>query len=93
MNAEPDNKIPGPGKPQKGKPNKLARDLSLYSMLIVALPSCVLAGYWIGAALDLYFGTGSLLAMAGLLLGAIVGFYQMYLIIRRQEAGDRRQED
>ena len=83
MKTRADNKPPAQPKPEKDKAGKLARDMTLYSTLIVVLPSCVLAGYWIGAALDQYFGTGSLLAMLCLLGGAVIGFYQMYRIITK----------
>lgn len=79
--SKPDPLQPPKG---KGKSAKLARDMALYSTLLFVLPSCVLAGYWIGAALDSWFGTGPLLAMAFLLLGAVVGFYQMYRLITKE---------
>ncbi len=91
MNARPDNKTGSPSKAEKGKSGRMARDMALYSTLLVILPSCVLAGYWIGALLDEYFGTGSLLAMLFLLGGALVGFYQMYHIITRISSKNRKQ--
>lgn len=80
---------PGAKKPEKAKPSQMARDLAIYSMLIVILPSTVLAGYWIGAAADHYFGTRSVLAMLGLLAGAVIGFIQMYRIIIKGAARRR----
>ena len=73
----------GTGKRGEEKAAKLARSMALYSTLIVILPASVLAGYWIGAALDGCFGTSPWLATAFLLLGAGVGFQQMYRIISK----------
>ena len=72
-----------PRKPDDEKASKLARSMALYSTLIVILPSSVLAGYWIGAALDEYFGSAPWLSTLLILLGAVVGFHQMYRIITK----------
>ncbi len=97
MKTRADSKPSAPPKPEKDKAGKLAREMAIYSTLIVVLPSCVLAGYWIGAALDHYFGTGSLLAMLCLMGGAAMGFHQLYRIITKvaqksRGTGDRRPE-
>lgn len=54
--------------------------------LIVAgfvLVALVVAGYAIGAALDRHFGTSPRWALVGLLIGFVIGFWDLYLLASR----------
>ena len=65
------------------RPAKFARGLAQYTSLVFILPSTVFAGYLVGSWLDGFFETEPVLAMIGLLLGAVIGFHQMYRILTR----------
>lgn len=54
--------------------------------LIVAgfvLVALVVIGYFVGAAIDHHFGTSPRWALVGLLIGFLVGFWDLYAIARR----------
>ncbi|MHB9108720.1 MAG: AtpZ/AtpI family protein [Armatimonadota bacterium] len=54
--------------------------------LIVAgfvLVALVVAGYAIGAALDRHYGTSPRWALVGLLIGFVIGFWDLYLLASR----------
>ena len=65
------------------KPHRFARSMAQYSSLLVALPASVLGGYWLGSWLDDMWDTKPVFGMSLLLVGAVVGFYQMYRIISK----------
>jgi len=48
-----------------------------------ALVALVVAGYAIGAVIDRHFGTGPRWAVIGLIIGFIIGFWDMYVIASR----------
>jgi F0F1-type ATP synthase assembly protein I len=58
------------------KPKNLWKQYGEYSQIAMILPAAVLAGLILGAVLDRWLHT-SWITVAGLLLGAAVGFYQL----------------
>lgn len=57
-----------------------------YSAIGFILPSCLIAGYLIGAWLDRMFGT-SFLYMVFLLLGIVSGFVQLFRVVNKKNVG------
>ena len=66
---------PIPPKPDE-KPRNLWKQYGEYSQIALILPASILAGLILGAVLDRWLHT-SWLTVTGLLLGAVVGFYQL----------------
>lgn len=71
-----------PDDDQRG--GKYGRMMAEYSTFLVLLPSATFAGYLIGSWLDAWWGSGPLMAAVGILVGAVVGFHQMYRILMRK---------
>jgi F0F1-type ATP synthase assembly protein I len=66
---------PQPGKPED-KPKNIWKQYGEYSQIALILPASIVAGLIIGAFLDSWLKK-SWLTLAGLLLGAVAGFYQL----------------
>jgi len=62
-----------------------ASDFSGVALIIAGfvLVALVVAGYAIGAALDRHFGTSPRWALVGLLIGFVIGFWDLYLVASR----------
>jgi F0F1-type ATP synthase assembly protein I len=58
------------------KPKNLWKQYGEYSQIALILPASIVAGLILGAALDKWLHTGWI-TLAGLLLGAVAGFYQL----------------
>ncbi|MGH9340490.1 MAG: AtpZ/AtpI family protein [Acidobacteriota bacterium] len=67
---------------ERNGPNRSnIRRLAQYTSIIVLLPSCILAGYFIGNFLDDSFGTFPWLSMLFLFLGSAAGLVQVFRIL------------
>jgi len=70
MTETPQSPLPEP------KSKNLWKQYGEYSQVALILPASVIAGLILGAALDKWLHT-EWLTLAGLLLGAVAGFYQL----------------
>lgn len=66
------------------------RDLAAYSAVGINLVVSVLIGTYIGYKADQYLGTAPWLMIAGIIFGAVAGFYSLYEVMYRgeEEEGD-----
>ncbi|HSR69962.1 MAG TPA: AtpZ/AtpI family protein [Acidobacteriota bacterium] len=67
-----------------GQGGKYGRMMAEYSTILLLLPSATFAGYLIGSWLDDWWGSEPLMAALGILLGAVVGFHQIYRVLMRK---------
>jgi len=58
-----------------------ARRIAQYSSIIFLLPTCLIIGFLGGQWLDERLATEPVFAVIFLLLGAVVGFYQVFRIL------------
>ena len=58
------------------KPRNVWKQYGEYSQIALLLPASVIAGLILGAVLDKWLHT-TWITLAGLLLGAVAGFYQL----------------
>jgi F0F1-type ATP synthase assembly protein I len=64
-------------RPEKpAKPKNVWKQYGEYSQIALILPASVVAGLIVGAVLDRWLHT-TWLTLAGLVLGAVAGFYQL----------------
>ena len=63
-------------------------DLVRYSHLGIQFALIILGSLWLGNRLDRKLGTGSFLALAGMFLGAGIGFYVLYRETQRSRGAD-----
>lgn len=62
--------------PPQQKPRNVWKQYGEYSQIALILPASVIAGLILGAVLDKWFHT-TWITLAGLLVGAVAGFYQL----------------
>lgn len=67
------------------KPGGYGKEFALYSSVAVALPACVAAGFLVGRWLDGWWGTDPAMTVVCILLGAGIGFHQMYVILFKRK--------
>ena len=58
-----------------------AKSAGVYSVLVFALPSCVIGGFLLGNWLDEKLGSHPWMTLIGLIVGSFSGFHQMYRIL------------
>jgi F0F1-type ATP synthase assembly protein I len=63
-------------RPPEQKPKNPWKQYGEYSQIALILPASVIAGVILGAVLDKWLHT-TWITLAGLLLGAVAGFYQL----------------
>lgn len=68
------------------KDPRLFRRLALYSSIVFMLPATILGGLFLGSYADARWGTKPWLTLAGLLLGIVGAFYELFRIIKAGES-------
>lgn len=68
--------------PAEKKPKNVWKQYGEYSQIALILPASVIAGMILGAALDRWLRM-EWLTLAGLLLGAVTGFYQLARVVMK----------
>jgi len=63
---------------------------ALYSTILFIIPSAFIGGYFIGMKLDEQFGTDPWITIAGVFLGGIGAFIELFRVLNRGERSSRR---